>query len=129
LRVADTMRARVYLPVVHAQTPFRDIMQAMTRGGLGVAIGLDAAGRAQSIFTDGDLRRLLEGMGAQGDRRHLTGADVLRPGPHCIAPEALAAAALQRMEAARVTCLLVTDTVGQLLGALNTNDLLRAGVF
>jgi arabinose-5-phosphate isomerase len=86
---------------------------------------VDSAGRPIGIFTDGDLRRAIEG-GA--DLRKLCAADVVRAAPRSVRDDALAVDAVGLMEQARVTTLLVVDAEGVLVGALNTNDLMRAKV-
>jgi arabinose-5-phosphate isomerase len=86
---------------------------------------LDAAGRLAGIFTDGDLRRVL-------DRRldvHATPiAAVMTRNCKTAVPGMLAAEALEMMEKHRINALLVVDDERRLLGALNMHDLLRAGV-
>ena len=77
------------------------------------------------IFTDGDLRRLLEqGM----DLRSLTARDVMHPNPRLVREDALAVDAADMMEQFRITSVLVVDASGVLIGALNSNDLMRAQV-
>ena len=82
-------------------------------------------GRPQGIFTDGDLRRLIE-RGA--DLRALTAAEVMHTGPRLVSDGSLAVAAAGLMEQHRITSVLVVDDAGLLVGALNTNDLMRAKV-
>jgi arabinose-5-phosphate isomerase len=82
-------------------------------------------GAVCGIFTDGDLRRLIE---AGADLRSHRAADVMHKGPQTIHAGALAAEAAARMEAHRITSVLVVDADGKLVGALNANDLLRAKV-
>ena len=77
------------------------------------------------IFTDGDLRRLIE-TGA--DLRALKAREVMHPNPRHVRADALAVEAADLMEQHRVTSLLVVDDDDRLVGALNTNDLLRAKV-
>ena len=77
------------------------------------------------IFTDGDLRRLVE-KGA--DLRAMTAQQVMHPEPITIAVDALAVEAAELMELRRVTSVLVLDAAGLLCGALNSNDLMRAKV-
>ena len=77
------------------------------------------------IFTDGDLRRLIE-RGV--DLRELVAGEVMHPGGLTISPDALAVEAAELMEQHRITSVLVTDTLGILVGALNANDLMRAKV-
>ena len=123
--VADVMRRDEQLPQVLPDASFGDLMREMSRKGLGASAITDASGQLLGIFTDGDLRRLIE----QGrDLRALCAADVMRPGPHRIGAQALAAQAADMMEAHRINCLLVTDADGRLIGAVSTNDLMRAKV-
>ena len=77
------------------------------------------------IFTDGDLRRLIE-RGA--DLRALHAADVMHPGPKLVSADALAVDAADVMEQHRITSVLVIDASGAIVGALNSNDLMRAKV-
>jgi arabinose-5-phosphate isomerase len=123
--VADVMRQGDAVPHVLPSATFSELMREMTHKGLGASAVVDAAGRVLGIFTDGDLRRLVE---TGRDLRALTAGEVLHAEPRCIAPEALAAQAAARMEQARITVLLVTDADDKLVGALNSNDLMRAKV-
>jgi arabinose-5-phosphate isomerase len=77
------------------------------------------------IFTDGDLRRLVE---KGTDLRALTACQVMHPAPRTIPAHALAVDAAQLMEHHRITSVLVVDDLGKLCGALNSNDLMRAKV-
>ena len=79
----------------------------------------------QGIFTDGDLRRLV----ARGtDLRALRAREVMHPQPHLVRDDALAVDAADLMEAQRVTSMLVVDADARLVGALNSNDLMRSKV-
>ncbi|MGY4831675.1 KpsF/GutQ family sugar-phosphate isomerase [Sphaerotilaceae bacterium SBD11-9] len=123
--VRDVMRSGDAVPQVAPDTPFVEMMREMTRKGLGATAVTDAQGRVQGIFTDGDLRRCIE----QGrDLRDLMAADVMFPRPRTIRPEVLAVEAADLMEAHRITSVLVVDAEGTLVGALNSNDLMRAKV-
>ena len=62
------------------------------------------------------------------DVRTVPIAQVMTPGGKRIAAEALAAEAVQKMEAAKITSLMVTDAAGKLIGVIHLQDLLRAGV-
>ena len=93
--------------------------------GLGATAVVVDDGRAIGIFTDGDLRRLV----AKGlDLRSLRAREVMHVKPHFVRDDALAVDAADMMEQRRVTSLLVADAAGRLIGAINTNDLLRAKV-
>lgn len=124
-RVADVMRRGDQVPRVAEGTHFSDLMREMTRGGLGAAAIVDPQGRAIGIFTDGDLRRLVE---TGRDLRALTTREVMHPAPRSIRPELLAAAAAEQMEQNRIAVLLVVDAAGALVGAISSNDLMRAKV-
>lgn len=123
--VRDVMRAGDAVPAVTPATPFSDLMREMSAKGLGAAAVVDGERRVLGIFTDGDLRRKIE---AGVDLRPLTAADLMTPGPRTIGDELLAAEAVALMEAHRITMVLVVDAQGVLVGALNTNDLMRARV-
>ncbi len=125
MHVRDLMRAGADVPRVAADAPFTDMLREMTGKGLGFTAIADADGRVQGIFTDGDLRRLIE-RGA--DLRALTAADVMHPRPRLVRADALAVEAAGVMEQHRITSVLVVDADGRLAGALNSNDLMRAKV-
>ncbi|WP_293222394.1 KpsF/GutQ family sugar-phosphate isomerase [Ottowia sp.] len=124
-RVLDLMRAGEDVPRVGPDAPFGELMREMTRKGLGASAIVATDGQLLGIFTDGDLRRLVE---TGRDLRALTAGQVMHAGPRTINPGALAATAAEQMERHRITVLLVTNDAGQLVGALNTNDLMRAKV-
>jgi len=86
---------------------------------------LDAEGRLQGIFTDGDLRRLLE---RAADVRSVKLADVMTRNPLTIAPDVLATEAAQLMDQRKKNQLLVVDAGGALVGALHMHDLMAAKV-
>lgn len=125
MHVHDLMRSGAAVPAVGPAASFDELLREMTGKGLGFTAVVDAERRPLGIFTDGDLRRLVE-KGA--DLRHTTAAEVMHPGPRTIAPDALAAEAAELMEQHRITSVLVVDAEQRLCGALNTNDLMRAKV-
>ncbi|HEY2928647.1 KpsF/GutQ family sugar-phosphate isomerase [Piscinibacter sp.] len=123
--VHDVMRSGDAVPSVGPDTPFIEMMREMTKKGLGATAIADAQGRVLGIFTDGDLRRLLE----QGlDLRGLTARQVMHPNPRLVHADALAVDAADVMEQYRITSVLVVDAERVLIGALNSNDLMRAKV-
>lgn len=123
--VSDVMRSGDQVPRVSPETAFTDVMREMSAKGLGATAVVDACGQPLGIFTDGDLRRLIE-KGA--DLRQLRAADVMHPQPRSVHDTALAVEAVELMEAHHITSVLVVDAQGVLVGALNTNDLMRAKV-
>ena len=124
-RVMHIMRGGEAVPAVGPSASFSELMREMTRKGLGASAVVDEGGRALGIFTDGDLRRLVE---TGRDLRALTAQEVMHASPRQIRDDALAAEAAKMMEQHRVTVLLVQDQAGQLVGAINSNDLMRAKV-
>jgi arabinose-5-phosphate isomerase len=125
IHVRDLMRSGDEVPRVTADASFTAMLREMTGKGLGFTAIAAADGTVEGIFTDGDLRRLIE-RGA--DLRALTARDVMHPSPRRIRADALAAEAADLMEQHRITSVLVVDDAGQLVGALNSNDLMRAKV-
>jgi arabinose-5-phosphate isomerase len=123
--LGDVMRTGEAVPRVGPDTSFSDLMREMSAKGLGASAVADAEGRVLGIFTDGDLRRLIEkGM----DLRGLTAREVMHPRPRTIRHDALAVEAAELMEQHRITSVLVIDDQGKLCGAVNSNDLMRAKV-
>lgn len=123
--VSDVMRTGGDVPSVPDTASFFDALVEMSKKGMGMTAVLDSGGRAVGIFTDGDLRRTLEG---RPDIRALRISEVMKPGPHTIAPHKLAAEAVELMERYRISQLLVVAEDGKLAGALNMHDLFRAKV-
>jgi arabinose-5-phosphate isomerase len=121
------MRSGDALPQVEPAATFNELLRQMTGKGLGFTAVVDAAGRPLGIFTDGDLRRLIEG-GEHADLRGLTAERVMHKRPRLVRAGALAVEAAGVMELHRVTSVLVVDDDGLLVGALNSNDLMRAKV-
>lgn len=123
--VSDVMRSGPAVPQVVAGTPFTELMREMSAKGLGASAVVDGQGQVLGIFTDGDLRRLVE-KGV--DLRALRAADVMHARPHTVKRSALAVEAAVLMEQHRINSVLVVDERGALCGALNSNDLMRAKV-
>jgi arabinose-5-phosphate isomerase len=123
--VSDVMRVGDAVPKVQPNASFSALMKEMSDKGLGAAAVVDAQDYVLGIFTDGDLRRLVE----QGvDLRAKTAQQVMHDSPCRIEANALAVDAADLMERKRITSVLVVDQDGRLCGALNSNDLMRAKV-
>ena len=123
--VSDIMRSGDQVPRVGLNAGFGELMREMSAKGLGATAVVDPDGGLQGIFTDGDLRRLVEkGI----DLRATTAGQVMHAHPTTISADALAVEAVELMESRRITSVLVLDAGGQLCGALNSNDLMRAKV-
>jgi arabinose-5-phosphate isomerase len=123
--VRDVMRTGDRIPRVTVDTPLIDALREISSKQLGMTAVLDGEGRLQGIFTDGDLRRLLE---RATDVRSVNLADVMTRDPLTIAPDVLAAEAAQLMDQRKKNQLLVVDGSGALVGALHMHDLMAAKV-
>jgi len=123
--VRDVMRTGDRIPRVTVDTSLIDALREISSKQLGMTAVLDADGRLQGIFTDGDLRRLLQ---RAADVRHVKLADVMTRNPLTIAPDVLAAEAAQLMDQRKKNQLLVVDAGGALVGALHMHDLMAAKV-
>ncbi len=126
--VSDVMRSGADVPRVAPEAELMALMREISAKGLGMTAVTAEGGRVLGIFTDGDLRRLIEKSGDGVDLRALKAADVMHSNPRTVFARALAVEAAEMMESSRVTSLLVVDEAGALVGALNSNDLMRAKV-
>lgn len=123
--VRDIMRSGEAVPRVPLKADFSALMREVGAKGLGATAVVDEAGRVLGIFTDGDLRRLIErGVDVRKGNAEL----FMHPNPVTVHADALAVEAAELMEERRITSVLVVDDEGKLCGALNSNDLMRAKV-
>jgi arabinose-5-phosphate isomerase len=125
IHVRDLMRSGDAVPRVVPEASFTEMLREMTGKGLGFTAVADVAGTIHGIFTDGDLRRLIE---RDADLRSLTAREAMHSRPKRIRADALAVEAADLMEQHRITSVLVVDDGDRLVGALNSNDLMRAKV-
>lgn len=123
--VGDVMHSGNDIPMVAPEASFSELMREMSAKGLGASAVVSPQRRVLGIFTDGDLRRLIE-KGV--DLRETTAQQVMHPSPHRIGAHALAAEAAGIMEQHRITSVLVTETDGTLVGVVTVGDLMRAKV-
>lgn len=125
IHVSDIMRSGEKLPVVSAQTSVVEAIQEISRKHIGMTAITNAQGRLVGIFTEGDLRRLIEKV---GDIRQICIADVMTPNPITILDTELAAKAVHVLNQHHCNQLLVLNKKSQLVGALHMHDLVRAKV-
>jgi arabinose-5-phosphate isomerase len=123
--VKDVMRSGDAIPAVGVETTLSAALLEITRKGIAMTAVVDADFRPVGVFTDGDLRRLIEHV---QDFTKLSIQNVMHANPHTIGPEQLAVEAVEMMERYRINQLLVTDDQGALIGALHIHDLTRAKV-
>ncbi len=125
LHIGDIMHTGDRVPQVNVRALLSDALLEMSNKGLGMTAVVDDQGRLVGIFTDGDLRRVLDrGL----DLHHSTMQEVMTTGCTTARADQLAAEALQMMEEKKINALLVLDEQQCLIGAFNMHDLLRAGV-
>ncbi len=125
IHVRDIMRSGDAVPFVPQSASMTEALLEMSAKRMGMTAIVDELHRPIGIFTDGDLRRVLE----QGVSLLGTGiARVMHSHPQQITPGRLAVEAVELMEARMVNQLLVVDDAGRLVGTLNMHDLLKAKV-
>lgn len=125
LKVDDIMRAGTELAKVGPRTTVQEVLWAITRARSGCACVVDRSGRLKGIFTDGDLRRWLERDAAV---LRLPVERVMTRKPLTLAKGRLAAEAFEMLRRKRIDELPVVDRAGKLLGLVDVQDLLRAGL-
>lgn len=126
VHIADVMHSGPEVPEVLDSATVAEAMVEMTRKNLGMTAIVDHNRHLLGVFTDGDLRRILDDVGL--DLRTTPVRQVMTPGGKSISADRLAIEAARLMEHHKVSALLVTDAAGRLVGALNFHDLLRARV-
>ncbi|QWE14436.1 SIS domain-containing protein [Polynucleobacter sp. AP-Sving-400A-A2] len=125
MHVSEVMRSLDETPKIAISASLQDALLEMTAKRMGMVVTLDNANKVAGIFTDGDLRRLLE---KSTNLDGLTLEKAITSAPRTIPPELLAEEAIEMMEKHRINHLVVTDPAGALLGALNLHDLFAAKV-
>jgi arabinose-5-phosphate isomerase len=125
LHIRDVMHTGEEMPCVPPDSSVSKAIVEMTRKRLGLAAVVDESMQVLGIFTDGDLRRTLD---KNLDPHKTLVESVMTHAPKTIGPEALAAQAVQMMQAHKVQGLLVIGESDELTGVLNFHDLLNAGV-
>jgi arabinose-5-phosphate isomerase len=125
LHIHDVMHDGERMPLVAEQATISEALLEMSRKGLGMTGVASAEGKLAGIFTDGDLRRILD---QRIDLHSTPIAQVMTRQPVTIKPDVLAAQGLKLMEDRKINGLFVVDDDGTPRGALNMHDLLKAGV-
>ena len=123
--VGELMHTGAAMPLTRPDTPMRDVIMEMTHKALGCVGIVGQNGTLAGLITDGDLRRALD-----QDLTTTLAKNIMNPRPLTINPDALAAEALQVMNARKrpVTALFVLDHAGAPIGVVHLHDLVRAGV-
>ncbi|MBQ3655142.1 MAG: KpsF/GutQ family sugar-phosphate isomerase [Synergistaceae bacterium] len=124
-RVRDVMGTGERLPLVREGMSVKDALFVITSKGYGTACVVDEAGKLTGIFTDGDLRRLMERVG-NGAFESLI-EDAMTKTPKTITPDSLAVDAVRIMEHNEISVLIAVEA-GRPIGIIHIHELLRAGI-
>lgn len=125
LTLSDIMHTGDRLPVVSENETVRDALIEVTAKSLGMAAIINTDGKLRGIFTDGDLRRVID---ARKDVHTTIIKDVMTENCITASPEMLAAEALNLMESKSISGLIIVNTAMEPVGALNMLDLVKSGV-
>ena len=125
LKVQDVMHGGKDIPRVELSTPISQALLEITSKGLGMTTVVDPAGALAGIFTDGDLRRMLD---KQVDIKSTAISELMTPNCKTIEPGMLAAESLRIMEQNNISSLVVTDKENNIAGVVHLNDLLKTGI-
>jgi len=125
LKVQDVMHKGEELPQVSPQTRLSQALLEMTSKGFGMTTVVDNSGQLLGVFTDGDLRRVID---QKVELDSATMSQVMSRHPKTVSAETLAAQALRIMEDNKITALVVQDDQQHPIGLLHMHDILRAGV-
>lgn len=125
LRVSDIMHADNEVPRVAPDTPLHKALLEMTEKGFGMTTVTNVEGELLGVFTDGDLRRIID---SKMDISAVNISEVMTKNPKTVKHDMLAAEALTIMEKASITAVVVENTSNHPIGVLHMHDILRAGV-
>ena len=126
LYVKDIMHKGDAIPIVSENTSFQDALIEMSSKGLGMTAVIDDSGKLSGIFTDGDLRRTLND---QVDIYQSKIVDLMTKSPVTVNEDLLAAEVVTMIQDNNINGVFVIDNSRKPVGALNTLDLIRAGIF
>jgi arabinose-5-phosphate isomerase len=125
VRVRDLMHGGAEMPVVSEAVPATAAILEITAKKLGMTTVTDANGKLVGIITDGDLRRFIQ---RGGDFARVTAGELASRNPKTIAPDDLAAKAVEQMERFSITTLVVGEGERRILGVIHLHDLLKNGI-
>ena len=125
LKLSDIMYTGGQLPLVSPEETVSKVLLEISSKGLGMAGIVDKSGKLLGIFTDGDLRRVLD---AQADVHNTQVKAVMTQNPKVGHSDMLAVEALNLMEEHKISAMFAVDEQHKPVGALNMHLLLRAGV-
>ena len=124
LKVKDLMHTGESMPIVNSTTILKEALLEMTNKRFGCTGVIDKKGKLIGIFTDGDLRRLLE---KNENPFGLKMKDIMTKSPKVIAEDELIMKALAMMENNAITVLFIPDKKGKPIGIIHLHDILKSG--
>ncbi|QOW51275.1 MULTISPECIES: SIS domain-containing protein [unclassified Acinetobacter] len=126
LHVKHLMHTGEDLPKVSPETPMNKVLYEISNKRLGLTTIVDENDTLLGIFTDGDLRRLIDKQ--QGFDVNMKVSEVMIKNPLTISQEERAVHALERMNEKKITQFVVVDDVNKVIGIISMHDLIQAGV-
>jgi len=126
LRIGEIMHAGEDTPRVLLNASLNEALLEMSKKGLGMTTIVDEENKLHGVFTDGDLRRILDHDNV--NTRETRIADVMTSPCRSVRTDTLAAETLAMMQKHKINSLPVVDENNRVVGAMNMHDLLRAGV-
>jgi arabinose-5-phosphate isomerase len=124
LRVSDLIENN-QIPKVSASDSIAKVIVEISERRLGVTAVLENE-KIVGIITDGDLRRMLS---KTTDINHFTAKDIMGKNPKTIQENAMAIAALEKLESNNITQILVVDAQEKYIGVVHLHDLIKEGIF
>lgn len=126
LHVKHLMHTGLELPKVKPDTPMNKVLYEISDKRLGLTTIVDEQDRLLGIFTDGDLRRMIDHQ--QGFDVNLPVAEVMTKNPLTVSQEARAVEALEKMHERKINQFVVVDDANKVIGVISMHDLIQAGV-
>ncbi len=126
LQVKHLMHTGQDLPKVAPHTPMNQVLYEISNKRLGLTTIVDENDTLLGIFTDGDLRRLIDKQ--QGFDVSLAVSEVMTAQPSTIDAEARAVEALARLRDKKINQFVVVDAANKVIGVVSMHDLIQAGV-
>jgi Predicted signal-transduction protein containing cAMP-binding and CBS domains len=102
------------------------VLYEISNKRLGLTTIVDQNDLLLGIFTDGDLRRLIDKQ--QGFDVNLPIQEVMTKNPLTISQEARAVVALEKMNERKINQFVVVDDANKVIGVISMHDLIQAGV-
>lgn len=126
LHVKHLMHTGEELPKVSPETPMNQVLYEISNKRLGLTTIVDEQDHLLGIFTDGDLRRLIDKQ--QGFDVNLPVSEVMTKKPSTISQDARAVEALQQLNQKKISQFVVVDDQNKVIGVISMHDLIQAGV-